>query len=118
MSKMFPNAYAVFFVVQIAILMVAYVILRLKTKYKMLTTLCLSILFVAGATLLLLPLNRRFLIRMNPTDLQEYVAGTFFVAVPFILILIVTFLKPMLREIVNTQKPAGPERTRILQMVE
>ncbi|MBN2314068.1 MAG: hypothetical protein JXM79_09070, partial [Sedimentisphaerales bacterium] len=28
------------------------------------------------------------------------------------------FLKPMLREIVNTQKPAGPERTRILQMVE
>ena len=78
----------------------------------------ISVLIVAGLTLFLLPLNFRVFFGINPTDSREYVAGTLIVASPFIFILIAAFLKPLLRDIVNTQKPAGPERTRIIQMIE
>jgi len=118
MSGIFPKAYAAFFCVQIATLMVSYVILRLKTKLKIMTTVCFSVLIVAVLTLLLLCLDARSVGQASRADIQEYAAGTFIVAAPFILILIVTFLTPLLRETVNAQKPAGPERTRILKMVE
>ena len=118
MAEIFPNEYAVFFVGQIVTLMVVYVILRFRTRLKVLTTLCLSILAVAILTLLLLCFNNRFIIRMNPTDLQEYVAGTLIVAAPFMLILIAQFLMPLLKEIGSAPKAAGPERARILRMIE
>jgi len=75
MSEIFPNEYAVYFVAQIVTLMSAYVILRFKARLKVLTTLCLSVLVIAGLTLLLLCLNNSFIIRMNPVDLEEYVDG-------------------------------------------
>ena len=118
MSDIFLEEYAAFFIVQIATLIVVYIILRLRFKLKAITTLCLSILTVAGLTLLLLPLNRRFIIRMNPTDLKEYVTGTFIVAIPFILILIIQFLIPWLKELGSELKATGPERARILRMIE
>lgn len=118
MSEIFPNEYAVYFVVQLAILMIVYIILRFRLKLKVLITICFSVLIVAGLTVLLLIFNNFLPPRFNTIDLQEYAAGTIIVSAPFILILIITFLTPFLREIVNTQKPAGPERTRILKMVE
>ena len=118
MSKIFPNIYVVFFIVQLLALLVVYVILRLKTRLKKLTTLCFSILIVAGLTSLLLPMNFRLILRMNPTDLQEYVAGTLIVAIPFILILMIQFLVPWLKEIGLEEKATIPERARILRMIE
>lgn len=120
MSKIFPNAYAVFFVVQLAILMVVYVILRFKTSLKVLTSICLSVLIVAALTLLLLCSDTCFNIYsfVQYTDLQEYVAGTLVVAIPFMLTLIVQFLAPLFKKIGSVQRAPGPERARILRMIE
>jgi hypothetical protein len=118
MSEIFPNEYAAFFVVQLAMLMVVYIILRLRIRLKILQTICFSVLVVAGLTLLLLPINFRLIIRMNPVDLKEYVAGTFVVAVPFMLILIVQFIVPLLKKLASEPKAAGSERARILRMIE
>ena len=120
MSKMFPNAYAAFFVVQIAILMVAYIILRLKTKLKVLTTLCFSILIVAALTLLLLCLDTctNIYAFVQYTDLVEYVTGTLIVAIPFLLILLIQFLISWLKAISSESKTTGLEMARILRMIE
>jgi len=120
MSRIFPNAYAFFFVAQLAIIMVAYVVLRSKTKLKVLTSVCVSILVTALLTLLLLCLDTctNIYAIVNYADLQEYVAGTLVAAVPFLLILMVQFIAPLLREFATGQEPAGPERTRILGMIE
>ena len=121
MSKIFPNAYAVFVVVQLAILMVVYIILRVKTTLKVLTALCFSVLVVAALTLLLLCSDTCFDIYsfVQYTDLKEYVAGTLVVAIPFMLILIFQLLLiPLLKEIGSAPKAAGPERARILRMIE
>ena len=118
MSEIFPNAYAVFFIVQIAILMLIYVILRIKTRLKALTVLCFSALAVSALTLLLLWFNPSSIVHVYRADLQEYVAGTLVVAALFMLILIVQFLVPLLKEIVSNQRAADPERARILRMVE
>ena len=120
MSEIFPNAYAIFFVVQLIVVMVAYIVLRFKFKLKVLTSVCLSILIVAGLTLSLLCFGVFFNIYsyVHRADLQEYVAGTLAVAAPFMLILIVQFLVPLLKEIVSNQRAADPERARILRMVE
>lgn len=120
MSDIFPNAYAVFFITQIAILMIAYFILRLKIKFKVLTALCFSILIVAALTLLLLCLDTctNIYAFVQYTDLVEYVTGTLVVAIPFTLILIVQFLVSYLKEIDSTTRATGPERARILRMIE
>ena len=120
MSEIFPDAYAVFLVVQLAILMVVYIILRFGTRLRALSALCFSVLVVAALTLLLLCLDAFFNVYsfVQSTDLQEYVAGTFVVAVPFLLILMVKFLTPFLKEITSGQKAASSERARILRMVE
>lgn len=118
MSEMFPNAYAVFFVVQLAILMVAYLVLRFKSKMKMFTAVCVSVLVTAGLTLLVLGFSPRSIVPVYRADLQEYIAGTLFVAAPFVLALIVHILAPVLREISSGPKSTSPERTRILHMIE
>ena len=118
MSKMFPNAYAVFFVVQLAIILVSYIVLRFKSKLKMFTAVCVSVLITAGLTLLLLRFSPRSIVPVYGADLQEYIAGTLFVAAPFVLVLIVHILAPVLREVASGQKSTGPERARILHMIE
>lgn len=115
---MFPDIYVVVVFVQVVALMVVYVILRFLTRLKKLTSLSLSVLVVAGLTLLLPLLNYRFFIRMNPIDLQEYMAGTLIAAILFLLILMVQFLTPLLRELAARQQPADAERIRILGMIE
>jgi hypothetical protein len=118
MSDIFQKAYAVFFVVQLAIFFVAYLILRLKTKLKALTALCLSVFVVTALTLLLLWFNPSSIVHVYRADLWEYVTGTLFVAALFMLILIIRFLAPLLKEIISSQRAADPERTRILRMIE
>ncbi len=118
MSEIFPKVYAVFFAVQLIILLIVYVIFRFKNRQKVLTNLCFSVLVVAALTLLLLCFKIYTIARISYVDQQEYVAGTFIVAIPFILILIVKFLASLLREIASRQKPTSPERARILRMME
>lgn len=119
MAEMFPSKYAWLFIAQLITLLVAYIILRSRTRLKLLTSICSSVLIVAGLTLLFLLINNRFgFIRMNRADLEEYVAGTFVVAVPCLLILIIQFLIPLLKGIGTGPKAAGPERARILRMIE
>jgi hypothetical protein len=118
MSEILLIEYAVFFVAQTTALIVVYLILRFKTKLRVSKTLCLSVLIVSGLTLFLLPLNFRFIFGMNPTDLKEYVAGTLIVAIPFMLILFIQLLMPWLKEIGSESKATGPERARILRMIE
>jgi len=118
MSEIFPNAYAVFFVVQLVILMVVYLILRFKSKLRVITSLCLSVLATAALTLLLPCLDLRSIGPVYRADTLEYVTGTLIVGAPFVLILIVKFLAPVLREMASRRKSAGPERTRILHMIE
>lgn len=121
---MLPTAYGWLFIGQLIILLVVYIILRSRTSLKLLTTLCLSVLVVTALSLLLLVFRlERYLllyrdIPLSRADLEEYVAGTFVVAIPFLLILIIQFLVPFLKEIGKASKAAGPERARILQMVE
>ncbi len=119
MSEMFPSEYGVLFIAQLIILLLTYIILRSRTKLKLLTAVCFSVLSVAGLTFLFLFVNNRFVIlRMNPVDLKEYVAWTFAVALPCVLILLVQFLVPLLKQVGTMPKAAGPERARILRMVE
>lgn len=115
---MFPKVYAVFLIVQLAILFVVYVVLRLITGQKVLTTLCFSVLVVAALTLLLLCFKLHSVAYVSYVDQLEYVSGTLIVAIPFVLILIVKFLKPFMRKIASRQKATGPERARILRMIE
>ena len=115
MSEIFPNAYAFFFIGQIIALTVIYALLRLKAKLKVMTSVCLAVLSVAALTFLLLCVDLRFI---GPVDVQEYVAGTFVVALPFLLILIGKFLVPLLAEIASARNNADPERARILRMIE
>ena len=118
MSEMFPNEYAVLFVIQLAVLMVSYLVLRLKTKAQMLTALCVSVLITAALTLLFLRFSPRSIVPVYCVGLKEYVAGTLFTAVPFMLVLVVQVLTPVLREIASGRKSTGPERARILHMIE
>ena len=118
MSEMFPNEYAVLFVIQLAVLMVSYLVLRLKTKAKMLTALCVSVLITVALTLLFLRFSPRSIVSVYCVGLKEYVAGTLFVAALFMLVLMVQVLTPVLREIASGQKSIGPERARILHMIE
>lgn len=118
MSEIFPNAYAVFFVVQLVILMIAYIVLRFRAKLKVMTSVCLAVLIVAALTVLLLWFNIYSIVRVSPVDQQEYVAGTLIMAVPFMLILIVQFLAPLLKKIRSVPRAVGPERARILRMIE
>ncbi|UCE49975.1 MAG: hypothetical protein JSW47_07420 [Phycisphaerales bacterium] len=119
MSEILPSDYGWLFIFQLIILLVAYIILRSRTELRLLMSICFSVLIVAGLTGLFLFINNRFvIIRMNIIDLKEYVTGTFIVAIPFILILIVQFLVPLLKKICKTPKAAGPERARILRMIE
>ena len=123
------KAYGIFFVVQIVILLVAYTALRLTTKLRVLMTFCLSASATAILTLLLLWFDRHYIGSISRTDVQEYVLGTFIVAAPFMLILMGKLLAILLkhigknlaqlsRDITSGQSTAGPERARILRMIE
>jgi len=118
MSDMFPNAYGTLFIGQLIILLIVYIVLRGRTRLDVLATSCLSILVVAALTLLLLCFRVERTIHLHRVDLEEYVTGTLIVAAPFTLILILKLLVPFLKDIASRQKSAGPERTRILAMVE
>jgi hypothetical protein len=116
--QIFPNAYAVFFVVQLVILMVVYIVLRFRVKLKVMNSVCLAVLIVATLTLLLLCIDARSIGSVTPADIQEYVTGTLVVAVPFLLILTIPFHVSLLREIKSIKKSVGPEKARILRMIE
>ena len=118
MSDIFLYAYGALFIGQLIVLLVAYIVLRSKTRLDVLMTSCLSVLVVAALTFLLLVFRLERSIRLHRVDLEEYVAGTLIVAAPFTLILIFKILVPFLRHIASGQKAPGPERTRILQMIE
>jgi len=120
MSEILPSGYAWLFIGQLIILLVVYIILRSRTSLKLLKSLCLSVLVVTALTLLLLVFRLERYIHLYRADLEEYVAGTFVVAIPFLLILIIQFLVPLLKEIGKASKAAGPgpERAKILRMIE
>lgn len=118
MSDIFLYAYGALFIGQLIVLLVAYIVLRSRTRLDVLMTSCLSILVVAALTFSLLVFRLERIISLHRVDLEEYVAGTLLVAAPFALILIIRLLVPFLRNIASGQKAAGPERTRILQMIE
>ena len=120
MSEIFPSGYAWLFIGQLIILLVVYIILRSRTRLKLLTSLCLSVLAVTALTLFLLVFRLERHIRLSRADLEEYVAATLILAVPFMLILFIQFLVPFLKEIGKASKAAGPgpERARILRMIE
>jgi hypothetical protein len=118
MSDMFPSAYGLLFIGQLIMLLVAYIVLRFRTKLDVLTASCTSVLIVAALTLLPLFLRLERYIHLHRVDLEEYVAGTCTVAAPFTLILILKFLVPFVRGLALGQKAASPERARILQMIE
>lgn len=122
MSRQPIEWYAIFSIAQLSVLIGAYFALRLKTRMKVLMSVCLSILATALLTVLTLCSGINFI---GVVDRREYAAGTLVVASPFILILLIKFLihiaklfGPLLRENISGQKPAGPERARIVKMME
>lgn len=118
MSEILPNAYGALFIGQLIMLLVVYIVLRSKTRLDVLMTSCLSVFVVAALTFLLLVFRLERSIRLYRADLEEYVAGNLIVAAPFTLILILKILVPFLRNIASRQKAVGPERARILRMIE